>query len=70
MVGGLGKFREAFANFFDNFVIIGGTACEEIPKYFNLYACEGPQKVRSFARYSKNNYFCGRETWLISYSRD
>lgn len=30
MVGGLGKFREAFANFFDNFVIIGGTACEEI----------------------------------------
>ena len=30
MVGGLGKFREAFANFSDNFVIIGGTACEEI----------------------------------------
>lgn len=30
MVGGLDKFRERFARFADNFVIIGGTACEEI----------------------------------------
>ena len=30
MVGGLDKFRETFANFSDNFVIIGGTACEEV----------------------------------------
>lgn len=30
MVGGLVKFREAFANFSDNFVIIGGTACDEV----------------------------------------
>ena len=30
MVGGLDKFRERFARFVDNFVIIGGTACEEI----------------------------------------
>ena len=30
MVGGLGKFREAFADFSDNFVIIGGTACDEV----------------------------------------
>lgn len=30
MVGGLGKFREAFKGFSDNFVIIGGTACEEV----------------------------------------
>lgn len=30
MVGGLDKFREAFANFTDNFVIIGGTACDEV----------------------------------------
>ena len=29
MVGGLEKFREAFADFSDNFVIIGGTACDE-----------------------------------------
>lgn len=30
MVGGLDKFREAFADFTDNFVIIGGTACDEV----------------------------------------
>lgn len=30
MVGGLDKFKEAFAEFTDNFVIIGGTACEEV----------------------------------------
>lgn len=30
MVGGLDKFREHFAKYSDNFVIIGGTACEEI----------------------------------------
>lgn len=30
MVGGLGKFREAFERFSDNFVIIGGTACDEV----------------------------------------
>ncbi len=30
MVGGLEKFREAFADFSDNFVIIGGTACDEV----------------------------------------
>lgn len=30
MVGGLEKFREAFAAFSDNFVIIGGTACDEV----------------------------------------
>lgn len=30
MVGGLEKFREAFARFSDNFVIIGGTACDEV----------------------------------------
>lgn len=30
MVGGLRKFREVFANFTDNFVIIGGTACDEV----------------------------------------
>lgn len=30
MVGGLGRFREAFADFSDNFVIIGGTACDEV----------------------------------------
>ena len=30
MVSGLGRFREAFAGFSDNFVIIGGTACEEV----------------------------------------
>lgn len=30
MVGGLEKFRKAFANFSDNFVIIGGTACDEV----------------------------------------
>lgn len=30
MVGGLEKFRDTFANFSDNFVIIGGTACDEI----------------------------------------
>lgn len=30
MVGGLDKFRERFARFSDNFVIIGGTACDEI----------------------------------------
>ena len=30
MVGGINKFREAFARFSDNFVIIGGTACDEV----------------------------------------
>lgn len=30
MVGGIEKFREAFAQFSDNFVIIGGAACDEI----------------------------------------
>jgi len=30
MVGGLDIFRERFAQFSDNFVIIGGTACDEI----------------------------------------
>lgn len=30
MVKGLDKFREAFANFSDNYVIIGGTACDVI----------------------------------------
>lgn len=30
MVGGLDKFREAFNSFSKNFVIIGGTACEEV----------------------------------------
>lgn len=30
MVGGLDKFREAFSAYSDCFVIIGGTACEEI----------------------------------------
>lgn len=30
MVGGLDKFRETFAQFTDNFVIIGGTACDEV----------------------------------------
>ena len=30
MVGGLEKFREAFADFSDNFGIIGGTACDEV----------------------------------------
>jgi len=30
MVGGLDKFREKFAKFSDNFVIIGGTACDKI----------------------------------------
>lgn len=30
MVGGLDKFRETFARYSDNFVIIGGTACEEV----------------------------------------
>ena len=30
MVGGLDKFREAFRSFTDNFVIIGGTACDEV----------------------------------------
>ena len=30
MVGGLEKFREVFADFSDNFVIIGGTACDEV----------------------------------------
>lgn len=30
MVGGLNIFRERFARFSDNFVIIGGTACDEI----------------------------------------
>ncbi len=30
MVGGLEKFREAFADFSDNFVIIGGTGCDEV----------------------------------------
>lgn len=30
MVGGLDKFRETFADFSDNFVIIGGTACDEV----------------------------------------
>lgn len=30
MVGGLDKFRERFARFSDNFVIIGGTACDEV----------------------------------------
>lgn len=30
MVGGLDKFREWFARFSDNFVIIGGTACDEV----------------------------------------
>lgn len=28
MVAGLDKFREAFAGFSDNYVIIGGTACD------------------------------------------
>ena len=30
MVSGLVKFRESFAGFSDNFVIIGGTACDEV----------------------------------------
>lgn len=30
MVGGIEKFREAFAKFSDNFVIIGGAACDEV----------------------------------------
>lgn len=30
MVGGLDRFREHFADFSDNFVIIGGTACDEV----------------------------------------
>lgn len=30
MVVGLEKFKETFANFSDNFVIIGGTACDEV----------------------------------------
>lgn len=30
MVGGLDKFREYFAKYSDNFVIIGGTACDEV----------------------------------------
>lgn len=30
MVGGLDKFRERLARFSDNFVIIGGTACDEV----------------------------------------
>lgn len=30
MVGGLDKFREAFSRFSDNFVIIGGAACDEV----------------------------------------
>lgn len=30
MVGGIDKFRERFTQFSDNFVIIGGTACDEI----------------------------------------
>ena len=30
MVGGLNTFREAFRRFTDNFVIIGGTACDEV----------------------------------------
>lgn len=30
MVGGLDRFRESFAQFSDNFVIIGGTACDEV----------------------------------------
>lgn len=30
MVGGLNKFREAFRRFTDNFVIIGGTACDQV----------------------------------------
>lgn len=28
MVAGLGKFREAFSDFTDNYVVIGGTACD------------------------------------------
>ena len=28
MVTGLGKFREAFIEYADNYVIIGGTACD------------------------------------------
>lgn len=28
MVVGLNKFKEAFADFKDNYVIIGGTACD------------------------------------------
>lgn len=30
MVGGLDRFRESFTQFSDNFVIIGGTACDEV----------------------------------------
>lgn len=30
MVGGLERFRETFTSFSDNFVIIGGTACDEV----------------------------------------
>ena len=30
MVGGLEKFRREFTDFSDNFVIIGGTACDEV----------------------------------------
>lgn len=30
MVVGLDKFKEAFADFKDNYVIIGGTACDII----------------------------------------
>lgn len=30
MVGGLDKFRETFRRFSDHFVIIGGTACDEV----------------------------------------
>lgn len=30
MVIGLDKFREAFRNFSDNYVIIGGTACDVV----------------------------------------
>lgn len=36
MVGGLDRFREAFRNFTDNFVIIGGTACDEVLSRTNM----------------------------------
>lgn len=37
MVKGLDKFKEAFANFTDNYVIIGGTACDIVLQNTNMH---------------------------------
>mgnify|MGYP000058036613 FL=1 len=36
MVKGLDKFKEAFANFTDNYVVIGGTACDIVLQNTNM----------------------------------